>query len=220
MTVLPFRATVEIEVAPSAAAGDVDPGRLGVIAATRAGDVGVGPASAGAAGVGPLGPVSAGAVGVGPLGLVSAGAVGVGPLGLVSAGGVGPRGARGGVGGRRRGRAGRGGVGGGVGDVVPAAHCELLRTLLSRVTAPLRASVRPITDAPLFTEMLVSASTLPWNAVVVPMVAELPTCQKTLHGEAPLISTTELSDAVVSVEPIMKTNCALGSPCASRVTVP
>ncbi len=158
-------------------------------------------------GAGPLGVVSAGAVGAGPLGLVSAGGVGPGVLGVVSVGGVG---------------VGLVGVvsAGGVGDVVPAAHCELLRTLLSRVTAPLRASVRPITDAPLFTEMLVSASTLPWNAVVVPMVAELPTCQKTLHGEAPLISTTELSDAVVSVEPIMKTNCALGSPCASRVTVP
>ena len=65
-----------------------------------------------------------------------------------------------------------------------------------------------------------SAITLPWNAVVVPSVAELPTCQKTLQGEAPLISSTELADAVVSVEPIMKTNCALASPWASRVSGP
>ena len=34
-----------------------------------------------------------------------------------------------------------------------------------------------MTVAPLFSEMLASAITLPWNAVVVPSVAELPTCQ-------------------------------------------
>ena len=69
-----------------------------------------------------------------------------------------------------------------------------------------------MTVAPLFSEMLVSAMKVPWNAVVVPSVAELPICQYTLHGLAPLTSTTELADAVVSVEPISKTNCASGSP--------
>jgi hypothetical protein len=42
--------------------------------------------------------------------------------------------------------------------------------------------------------------------VVVPRVAELPTCQYTLHGEAPLISSTELAEAAVSADPISKTN--------------
>ena len=32
-------------------------------------------------------------------------------------------------------------------------------------------------------------------------VAELPTCQKTLHGDAPLINATLLPVAVIRVEP-------------------
>ena len=59
----------------------------------------------------------------------------------------------------------------------PVAQRELSSTLLIRLTAPLRASRRPMTVAPLLSEMLASAITLPWNAVVVPSVAELPTCQ-------------------------------------------
>ena len=54
----------------------------------------------------------------------------------------------------------------------------------------------------------------------MPSVAELPTCQNTLHGEAPPIRGTVLSDAVISVDPAWKMNTALGSPPASRVTVP
>jgi hypothetical protein len=76
------------------------------------------------------------------------------------------------------------------------AHAEPSSTLWLRVTAPLRASRRPRTDVASFSEMLESAITLPWKAVAVPSVAELPTCQKTLHGEAPLTSTTERADAV------------------------
>ena len=85
-----------------------------------------------------------------------------------------------------------------------------VRTLLIRVTAPLRASMRPTTVAPLFSEMLVSAIRLPWNAVVVPSVAELPTCQKTLHGVAPLMSTTELADAVVSADADLEDELRVG----------
>jgi hypothetical protein len=68
--------------------------------------------------------------------------------------------------------------------------------------------------------MDVSARTLPANAVAVSSVAEVATCQKTLHGEAPLTKSTELPDAVVSVEPIWKTNCASGLPWALRVSAP
>ena len=37
-----------------------------------------------------------------------------------------------------------------------------------------------------------------------PSVAELPTCQNTLHSCAPLISVTVLPDAVISVESVWK----------------
>ena len=46
------------------------------------------------------------------------------------------------------------------------------------------APARPITVAPVVAVMLVSARMLPMNAVLVPRVAELPTCQKTLHVAA------------------------------------
>src|SRR4051794_35886671 len=85
-------------------------------------------------------------------------------------------------------------------DVDPVLQRLLSRTLLINVTAPMRASRRPITVAPLSSEMLCSAMRLPWNAVVVPSEAEAPTCQKTLHGLAPLRSTTELAEAVVRDE--------------------
>ena len=50
-------------------------------------------------------------------------------------------------------------------------------TLSSSVTAPVLASTRPCTVAPLLRVMEVFAIRLPSNAVVVPSVAELPTCQ-------------------------------------------
>ena len=45
--------------------------------------------------------------------------------------------------------------------------------------------------------MLVSARILPANDVVDPSVAELPTCQNTLHSDPPLITATEEPLAVV-----------------------
>src|ERR1019366_387933 len=56
-------------------------------------------------------------------------------------------------------------------------------TLLSNVTAPLiaRALPQPML-APVFRVMLVSARIFPSNAVVVPRVAELPTCQNTFRS--------------------------------------
>ena len=52
---------------------------------------------------------------------------------------------------------------------------------LSIVTAPLRAKIRPLVVAPVVSVMLESAIKLPINAVVVPNVAEVPTCQNTLQ---------------------------------------
>ena len=79
------------------------------------------------------------------------------------------------------------------------AHCALVIVLLSSVTAPLRARSRPSTVAPVVTVIDVSAKMLPLNVVVVPSVAELPTCQKTLQDWAPLMRLTVLAEAVVSV---------------------
>lgn len=88
--------------------------------------------------------------------------------------------------------------------VVPttaAAHAGTVMTLLSRVTAPLRAKTRPLTSAPVLSVMDVSAINEPLNWLVVPRVAELPTCQKTWHACAPFSSTTRLPVAATNVEP-------------------
>ena len=54
----------------------------------------------------------------------------------------------------------------------------LTMTLVSSVTAPLRASaLPPEMPAPVPNEMLDSATMLPANWVAKPSVAELPTCQ-------------------------------------------
>ena len=74
--------------------------------------------------------------------------------------------------------------------------------LESNVTAPLRASARPLTVAAVLSEMLVSATMFPLNAVAVPMVAELVTCQKMLQSDAPGSTTTDELLAVVNVLPI------------------
>ena len=92
--------------------------------------------------------------------------------------------------------------------------------LLSSVTAPFCAKVLPDTVALVFNVMLVSARMFPMNEVVVPRVAELPTCQNTLQPEALLITFTDELLAVVSDDAIWKTKTAPGFPWASRVSVP
>ncbi len=61
---------------------------------------------------------------------------------------------------------------------------------------------------------------LPTKSEFVPMVAELPTCQKTLQAAAPLITLTVLLEAVIRVDAIWNIHTALGSPSASSVSVP
>ena len=75
-------------------------------------------------------------------------------------------------------------------------------SFVSIVTAPFRAKALPVMNAVVVNEMLVSARMFPANAVLVPNVAELPTCQNTLQAEPPLITMTDESEAVVSVLPI------------------
>jgi hypothetical protein len=93
-------------------------------------------------------------------------------------------------------------------------------TLASRVTAPLLTSTRPVTEAPVSMVAALSARMLPSNVVPVPSVAALPTCQNTLHAEAPLIRLTVLFVAVVSVELAWKMNTALALFWPSNVSVP
>jgi hypothetical protein len=91
----------------------------------------------------------------------------------------------------------------------PTVHPLEPTVLVSRVTAPLRAMARPLTVAFVVKVTLVSAMMVPRNVVVVPSVAELPTCQNTLHGEPGLIMRTTELLAVVSVLPILKMKTAL-----------
>jgi len=92
--------------------------------------------------------------------------------------------------------------------------------LPSSVTAPFRAKALPDMFAPVFKVMLVSARMSPANVVVVPRVADEPTCQNTLRLKAPLIKEIDELVAVVRVVPIWKIKTALESPRASRVSVP
>src|SRR6202035_764583 len=90
---------------------------------------------------------------------------------------------------------------------------QLVMTLLFSVTAPFCAKALPqVMLAPLFRVMLVSARIFPANLVVVPRVAELPTCQNTFGSPRLLLKITAELLAVVSVLPIWKTNTALGLP--------
>jgi hypothetical protein len=71
-----------------------------------------------------------------------------------------------------------------------------------------------------FAVIVARAITVPTKRVPVPSVAEEPTCQKTLHACAPLISWTAVFEPVNSVEPTWKMNTAFGSPSALSVTLP
>lgn len=103
-----------------------------------------------------------------------------------------------------------------VGDAVPvgvtAAQTGAVTALESKVTAPLRANSRPEIDAPVVALTEVNASTVPTNVEFVPSVAELPTCQNTLHAVAPPVSATLLPEPVMSVLAPWNTNTALGLP--------
>lgn len=99
-------------------------------------------------------------------------------------------------------------------------HVDVMILLVSRVTAALRANARPSTIAPVVTAIIVKARMVPRNVEFVPRLAELPTCQKTLQGLAPLMRFTELVDPVMSVDGDWKIQTEFGSPAPSSVTVP
>jgi hypothetical protein len=90
------------------------------------------------------------------------------------------------------------GVAVGVGEAA-AAHVDLVTVFESNVIAPLRARRRPAAEVPVSAVTEVRARMVPTKTEFVPSVAELPTCQNTLHAWAPLISATRLPEAVMSV---------------------
>ena len=101
-------------------------------------------------------------------------------------------------------------VGAGV-AVAAALHDVRVIASLMRVTAPFRARARPFTLTPLFIVIDVRARMVPVNVELDPSVAELVTCQKMLHGCAPLIRLTELDDAVMRSDVAWKIQTELGS---------
>jgi hypothetical protein len=84
------------------------------------------------------------------------------------------------------------------------------------VTEPFLASARPARVPPL-SVMLVDAIMTPAKVVPVCMVAEEPTCQNTLHGDAPPVKATVAPVAVVRVLPIWKIHTSVEEPFRVRV---
>jgi hypothetical protein len=103
---------------------------------------------------------------------------------------------------------------------VAREHVGTVTTLSSMVTAPPNAKARPLTVAPVFSVIDVVARIEPAKFVVVPKVAELPTCQNTLHAWAPFSRATVLEVAVVNVDAAWKMKTESASPAPLSVTVP
>src|SRR5438477_537598 len=85
---------------------------------------------------------------------------------------------------------------------------------------PAPANNLPLTMAPLFTVMETAARIFPLKTLVVPKVAELPTCQKMFFAWAPPLKTMLVAGSVVSVEAILKMKTAFALPWPSRVKIP
>jgi hypothetical protein len=99
-------------------------------------------------------------------------------------------------------------------------HVSTLTMLLSRVTVAPNAKTPPLDTAWVLSVTEVAARIFPWNTLPVPKVAELPTCQNTLHANPPPVSTTLDPDAVIREDPIWKYHASLAEPVPARVKVP
>jgi hypothetical protein len=105
-------------------------------------------------------------------------------------------------------------------ETVVAAQVGIVTTLSSSVTAPFRAKTCPLTVAPVFKVIDVRAIIEPAKSLVVPSVAELPTCQNTWQACAPFSNTTRLEVAPSREEPAWKMKTEFALPPPSRVSVP
>ena len=63
-----------------------------------------------------------------------------------------------------------------------------------------------------------SATIVPWNCAAEPMVAELPTCQNTLHELAPPVMTMRVPEPIVRLDAARKTHTDSALP--ARVSCP
>ena len=99
-----------------------------------------------------------------------------------------------------------------------AEHRDASIVLASSVTPPVWARTRPCTVALLRSVTEVEAMIVPLKFVVVPNVADDPTCQNTSQGVTPPDSTTELADAVINVETAWKMKVEPAGPV--RVSCP
>ena len=95
-----------------------------------------------------------------------------------------------------------------------------MKTSSSIVTAAVRASARPRTVTELFTVTEARARIVPTKVDPTPSVAELPTCQNTLHSWAPPMSVIVLPVAVVRLEFVWKMKTDVGSPAPSSTKGP
>jgi len=84
------------------------------------------------------------------------------------------------------------------------------------VTEPFLASARPFRVPP-SSVMLIKAMIFPAKLLPVWMVAEVPTCQNTLQGDAPPVKATVAPVAVVRVLPIWKIHTSVELPVNVRV---
>ena len=82
-----------------------------------------------------------------------------------------------------------------------SASTTQVRAPVARSNDRCQAAARPSSVAPVLRVMSVFARMVPMKAEFTPRVAELPTCQKTFPACAPLMSTIELLEAVISVDP-------------------
>ena len=101
-----------------------------------------------------------------------------------------------------------------------AGHVSTLTVLKSRVTVAPNAKTPPLDTALVLSVTEAAARIFPWNKLPVPKVAELPTCQNTLHGNPPPVSRTVDPDAVIREDPIWKYHASLAEPVPARVKVP
>ena len=99
---------------------------------------------------------------------------------------------------------------------VPEEHPLMMVSLELIVTVPFLASARPARLPP-SSVMLANAIIFPAKLVPVWIVAEDPTCQYTLHGDAPPTKATVAPVAVVSVLPIWNIHTSLALPLSVRV---
>jgi hypothetical protein len=99
---------------------------------------------------------------------------------------------------------------------VAEEHPLMMVSLALIVTVPFLASARPARLPP-FSVMLASAMIFPAKLVPVWMVAEEPTCQYTLQGDAPPAKATLAPVAVVREVPIWKIHTSVELPASVSV---